>query len=204
MQHRNQNTNYPYIPTSDPMTSLNPMSSLNSMSTPKPNYQYNTTQRSVEPSFYSNTTMIPTYTSECFQRMYQAPTTLSDLTDPGWTYDDLGPPANFQSNISTVTAGYVPTNGVKRSTVSDTRLATASTMREQLLTDILRDIGDINEEISSMEGQLSRSRQMPFGFSPAISNDMPDRDRDRDLEQSRYIPGPELSNKDLTINSTWN
>ena len=199
--------NYPYIPPSDPITSLNPMTSLNSMGTIKRTPSLNTNYQNYDPPqrteefFNSHTTLIPTYTSECFQRMYQAPTTRSELTDSSWVFDDMAPPANYQSTGSSLSSGYMPTNPVKRSTVSDTRLATASTMREQLLTDILRDIGDINEEISSMEGQLSRSRQFPSGFSPLEGRDL--KLRQRDFNQTRSLPEPDTTHNDEKITTDW-
>ncbi|UJR10184.1 hypothetical protein I4U23_014399 [Adineta vaga] len=213
MYPRGQNAdfrNYPYIPPSDPMTSLNPMTSINSMSHSKTNFQYQAVpqpllpqpEQRTTPSYFTNTSLIPTYTSECFQRFYQPTTTLRDLADPGWTYDDLAPPVNYQNNINAVLEGYSPTNPVRRSTVSETRLATAVSMREQLLTDILRDMGDINEEISSMEGQLSKSHQRPYGFTS-----MADREPinpDADLESTQYLSEPVVFPKTMGNGSAWN
>ena len=209
--------NYPYVPPTDPMTSLNPMTSVGSMSNTRTNFQYQSPvlqqmqqqlsvpqslpQPRITPSYYATTSLIPTYTSECFQRFYQPTTTLNDLADPGWVFDDVAPPVNYQNNITAVTEGYAPANPVRRSTVSETRLATASSMREQLLTDILRDMGDINEEISSMEGQLNKSRQRPFGFTPMIERDPPN--PDDELEPTQYLSEPIVFPKPMENGSTW-
>jgi hypothetical protein len=182
---------------------FNSMSTVKAMSTSQTNFEYPQPQQRSIPSYFTNTTLIPTYTSECFQRMYQSPTRLTELADPGWTYDDLGPPVNYQTNIAAVTSGALPTNPIRRSTVSETRLATASSMREQLLTDILRDMGDINEEITSMEGQLSRSRQMPYGYSSALDRELPTVDLEPEPEPARYIPRLDLNPKNADNTSDW-
>ncbi|CAF0975165.1 unnamed protein product [Adineta steineri] len=204
MYQRNQYpdfANYPYVPPVDPSKPVNPLTSINSMSS-RSNFQYDFTPQRTVPSFYSTTTLIPTYTSECFQRLYQAPTSLNNLADPGWAYDDISPPVNYQANLNAMEDGSLPTNPILRSSVSDTRLATASTMREQLLTDILRDMGDINEEISSMEGHFSKSRQEPLGYAPVINDDLPE--PNLNFEQSRYLSRPSQNYNDLQINSNWN
>ncbi len=189
----NNYKNYPYMPPPNSINSIKPTTS--------PNTNYYEPQTLSRENFYSNTTLIPTYTSECFQRLYQAPTTLSDLTDSSWVFDDIGPPPNYPATINALASGDIPMNGVKRSTVSDTRLATASTMREQLLSDILRDISDINEEISSIEGHLSRSRQFPGGFSPLENRDV--EFRHRNLDFNTTSPKPNLRPKNAQIFSSW-
>ena len=138
-QNRNY-TNYYYLP---------PSSSTNTY------YQYYDPRLRTRQSYYSNTTSIPTYTQPTFQHTYQLSTTIPDTTQPISVFDDLKPSQYHQSNTTTFPLAYLPSTLDRLSSVNDARLATASAIREQLLTDIERNIIEIDRELSSLEQRPS-------------------------------------------------
>jgi hypothetical protein len=146
MNRHSQNSdhrNYYYLPPSTSSSSRNTY------------YQYYDPRLRTQQSYYSNTTSIPTYNTPNFQHQYQPSRSISDLTEPLSVFDDLKPPRYHRSNTTTFPLTYLPSNLNRRSSVSDARLATASAIREQLLTDIQRNITEIDRELSSLEQRPS-------------------------------------------------
>ena len=146
MHRHSQNSdhrNYYYLPPSTSSSSRNTY------------YQYYDPRLRTQQSYYSNTTSIPTYNPPNFQHQYQPSRSISDLTEPLSVFDDLKPSQYHQSNTTTFPLIYLPSILNRRSSVDDARLSATSVIREQLLTDIERNITEIDRELSSLEQRPS-------------------------------------------------
>jgi hypothetical protein len=168
MHHYTQNSDYrnnSYLP---------PLSSTSSRNN---YYQYYDPRLRTQHTPYSDITSIPTYESPSFHHQYKPSRNISDLSEPISVFDDLKPPRH---NTTIFPLIYLPPNPSRRSSVSDARLATASAIRERLLTDIQQNITEIDREITSLEQRYSspqrfssfaQSRQSSFHQNTVLSND---------------------------------
>ena len=107
---------------------------------------------------------IPTvkYPSFYFQHQYQTSATISDLGEPISIFDDIKSCKYSQSNAFLVPSTYSPLSPSRYPSINDERLATASTIRERLLTGIQRSINEIDEELSLLKKFARESRSMSY------------------------------------------
>lgn len=189
--NNNDNRYYAYLPPTSTTSSRN--SSSNSINR-NAHYQYydprlrsrQQTQQNLLQLQYSLTS--PTrgsgnvYGSSNNQNSYQPPSFLqelssssnvvADLGEPISVFDDIIPLEHRRSNMTPRLTSYVPPDPSQRLAVTDTRIATAQILREQLLTDIQTSISDIDRELTSLERRPSMPRYLPPRFSPIIELDV--------------------------------
>ncbi|CAF1319769.1 unnamed protein product [Rotaria sp. Silwood1] len=149
----NDYRNYSYLPPSISTSSRNT------------DHQYYKRHLCAAQIISSNTTLIPTYTSPSFPQQYQLSTIISNLGEPTSIFDDRKPLPHRRHTIAALPPIYIPPNPSRRSSVHDARLATASATRQRLLTDIQRNISEINRELSSLAPRCSIPRYIPPLFS---------------------------------------
>ncbi|CAF2698520.1 unnamed protein product [Rotaria sp. Silwood2] len=113
----------------------------------------------------SNKTLTSTYTSPSFPHQYQLSTTISNLGEPISIFDERKPLPNRRFTIAAFPPKYIPPNPSRRSSVHNTRLITVSATRQRLLTDIQRDITEVDQELSSLARRCSIPRYIPPRFS---------------------------------------
>ncbi|CAF0796469.1 unnamed protein product [Rotaria sordida] len=113
----------------------------------------------------SNTTLIPAFTSPSFPHEYQLSTTTSNLEEPISIFDNQKPPPHRRYTIAGFPPVYIPPNPSRRLSVHDARLMAASATRQRLLTDIQRNINEIDRELSSLPPKCSIPRYIPPRFS---------------------------------------
>lgn len=145
----NENRSYSYL------------SSTTSIPSQNAHYQYYNFRLPTQQSLYSNTTSIVKYTSPHSQLSRN----ITDLVQSISAFDNYQLPIHHQSTIPTFPSIYIPSNSSRRTSVSDSRLATASAMRERLLTDIQNNINEIDQEISLLERRTSYLHYTPSRLS---------------------------------------
>ena len=154
--HRRQNNyrNYFSLPPSNPTFSQNAY------------YRYYDHRLRIQQNLLSKPIPTVKYPSFYFQHQYQTSATISDLGEPISIFDDIKSCKYSQSNAFLVPSTYSPLSPSRYPSINDERLATASTIRERLLTGIQRSMNEINEELSLIRKRASISHHIPSRLSP--------------------------------------
>jgi hypothetical protein len=108
-------------------------------------------------------------------------TTITDLAEPLFVFDDLKFPRQRRSNVPHFPPVYLPPNLSRPTSISDARLATANAMRERLLIDIQHNMNEIDREITSLEQRSAISGYIPARLSSFISK------RQTSLDKRTYL-----------------
>ncbi|UJR10185.1 hypothetical protein I4U23_014400 [Adineta vaga] len=146
--------NYPYVP---------PIYSTPSQSSQIRNYDpIQHTEHALYPHSKLNSANV--------QNQSQSFLPFIDASDPLTVFDDQKPRTRMRSNTSSLSSGYVPPNPLQRSSVSDSRLATANAMRERLLTDIQDNIMEIERELSTFDVRPTIANYVPPRYSSTSRN----------------------------------